>query len=93
MSGKECATLEDALADALQWDRVENADGDMELSEADFGKYADGSGFYWTIRYRKTVKNSEPDPSYQDERSRIALIVKAYAEDRDRIALQELVQE
>jgi hypothetical protein len=74
------ASMEDALTEALLWDKDELADG--RLTDADFGKRADGSGFWWHLRYVRDVKNSEVEDSGQDDEKRYSMIVRAWAKSR-----------
>jgi hypothetical protein len=73
----------DALADALAWlDEV--APKDDRLYEVDFGRFADGSGCWWSMKLVTEVRNGEVKPSPEDAgKKRLAVIQawrKAYLE-------------
>ena len=71
------ATMEDALTEALLWLKDEPADN--ELSEARFGRYADGSGFWWTLDFRRYVRTGVLRENRQDNEKRIGMIVSAWS--------------
>jgi hypothetical protein len=71
------ATMEDALTEALLW--LAGEPEDNELSEAQFGSFADGSGYWWTLQFRREVHNGAVRENRQDGEKRIGVIVRAWS--------------
>jgi hypothetical protein len=72
--------MEDALTEAIEHDRGEPPES--RLTDADFGKYADGSGFWWHLRYAHDVKNGETEASPESSGKRLSMIIRAWAKSR-----------
>lgn len=68
----------DALAAALLW--LKNASRDDRLYGVAFGRYANGSGCWWTMTLATEVKNGEVQPSPEDDEKKILIVVKAWRE-------------
>ena len=71
------ATMEDALTEALLW--LAGEPQDSRLTEVDFGRFADRTGYWWTLKFVREVHNSEVRENHQDNEKRISLIVSAWA--------------
>jgi hypothetical protein len=74
------ATMEDALTEALLWLHTEPQDN--QLIEAEFGAFADGSGYWWTLQFRRYVHNGEVRENRQDSEKRIGVVVRAWSKRR-----------
>ena len=81
------ASMEDALTGAILRDRDEPREN--RLYDADFGKYADGSGYWWTLRYTREIRNGEVEDGRQDEERRAGMIVREWAKTRARLESRE----
>ena len=71
------ATMEDALTEALLWLRDEPAGS--QLTEINFGRHSDGSGYWWTLEYRRFVRNGEVRNVMQDDEDRISRVVECWS--------------
>ena len=68
----------DALAAALSW--LKTAPRDDRLYDVSFGRYANGSGCWWTMSLVTEVKNGEVQPSPEDDEKKILQVVTAWRE-------------
>jgi hypothetical protein len=66
----------DALTGALLWLKDEPLDN--RLMEASFGRYSDGSGCWWNLRFVREVQNGEVQDSRQDAEKRMSMVVEAW---------------
>jgi hypothetical protein len=69
----------DALTAALLWLKGEPLDN--QLAEVRFGRYADGSGCWWNLRFIREVLTGEVQDSRQDDEKRISMVVAAWHKD------------
>jgi hypothetical protein len=70
------APEDNALAEALLW--LKDAPQDDRLYDVSFGRYADGSGCWWTMRLVTEVKNGEVQRSPEDDEKKILMIIAAW---------------
>jgi hypothetical protein len=66
----------EALAEALLF--LRGAPKDDRLHEVSFGRYADGSGAYWSMRLVTEVMNGEVRPSPEDDRKKTLEVIHAW---------------
>lgn len=81
------ATMEEALADAINWLAAEPPEN--RLTSAGFGRYADGTGYWWTLRLSRDIRDGAVDDPRQDNRQRLRVITTQWAKDTARLAGQE----
>lgn len=74
------ATMEDALTEALLW--LAGEPQGSELSEVEFGQFADRTGYWWTLRFRREIHNGEVRENRQDNADRIFKIVEHWSKRR-----------
>jgi hypothetical protein len=68
----------DALTGALLW--LRNAPVDDRLYDISFGRFADGSGCWWSMRLVTEVRNGEVQHSPEDDERKILIVIKAWRE-------------
>jgi hypothetical protein len=66
-------SMEDALTEAILWAQDEPQDN--YLADVDFGKRSDAPGYWWTMQFTRTVRNSEVLENHQDMEARLRMIV------------------
>lgn len=71
------ATMEDALTEALLW--LAGEPEDNQLIEAEFGAFADKTGYWWTLQFSRHVHNGEVRENRQDSEKRIGIIVRSWS--------------
>ena len=81
------ADMNDALAEAILWAQDEPQDN--YLAEVDFGKRSDAPGFWWIMRFTRTVRDSEVTENHQDDEARIRMIVTTWSRVKARLDEQE----
>lgn len=67
----------DALAAALLWLKDEPVQ-ESRLLEASFGRYANGSGCWWNLRFQREVHSGEVQDSRQDDEKRMLMVIAAW---------------
>jgi hypothetical protein len=68
----------DALAGALLW--LKDAPKDDRLYDVQFGRYADGSGCWWTMKLVTEVRNGEVVRSPEDDEKKHLTVIDAWRE-------------
>jgi hypothetical protein len=71
----------DALVAALLW--LKSAPSDDRLYEISFGRYVDGSGCWWSMKFVTEVHNGEVKASPEDDEKKYLAVIKAWREEYD----------
>jgi hypothetical protein len=69
---------DDALSDALHWLKI--APESDRLQDVSFGKFADGTGCWWSMNLVTEVLNGEVRPSPEDGKKKMLAVIAAWRE-------------
>jgi hypothetical protein len=75
---RAAASEKDALAEALLFLRL--APPDDRLYDVSFGRYADGSGCWWTMSLVTEVRNGEVQRSPEGDEKKTLAVITAWCE-------------
>ena len=73
---KAAGTENDVLVAALAW--LHEEPPESRLSEAVFGRYADGSGCWWNLHFYREVHNGEVRDPRQDAAQKVLMVIQAW---------------